>query len=753
MAELLTIQDLANGHLDVKALGEAANGDENTEVITRTGETYPSAAKTMRLLSEMGIGFTPFETKSEMTASAKPDGTYAVVTNDTVTNLGVYLKKSGAWALVPWNNFASLDGLRINAGKVYPFKNISRDGVVSPSSSVWLDVILDVTVLNAKPDNYYQLAYFANGLIKSGASPDGNGWRIYKFDTSSFDITSNAVEIIAYTEPQAKPKANSVDTVSLVSASGEVITITLDTSKLPPSGIPLAATTTSQKGYSDIIDPSCYLYTTDTDTAKERIAVLDSININSGKVYPLKYVKRGTSNVTPVVAWVDALLDVKVINAKEGCYYHIAYFSNGNTAFLPDGSGWGIQRFLKADYANDAAVDYLIGFRTAQQQLKASGVDTITLKSTDGEVFVITLNVDKLPANGELITSTVSDRKGYSYIIDPSCYIYSSASSTPSVDKQTTGMYATLTAGRLQVAYQSGAKEYRLTFAPNGHNGLPNIVGYEHRNVGDVSWTVYYHQDTDWLPPLKVIAGYTGDSSGITTGGNHGGDGGGGGAKTARNVYYSVKFDGMQQDAFDGYCDTVEITHVNELMATNTIDVGRYVIREAFNLKIINGAITVTAQRTALEPVTIINDYGIMAVSGGFRGSYLILDGQYATRQQGYPEFDSGAKSAYPNAWAIVAQENNDQLVMWLDRSYGIGDGRYVSDADSILKRGPTTNSKIYASIVANQYIDMQAGDNYAWRGGYHVKSVATKPLGADSEFSANGKNVIVYSAKDYMTI
>lgn len=97
MPELLTLQDLANGHLDVKALGEAANGDENTIVTTRTGNTYPSAERAINIMFQNGgLPATPFKTKALMTASALVDGSYAMVTDDTVNN-GLYVKTAGAW--------------------------------------------------------------------------------------------------------------------------------------------------------------------------------------------------------------------------------------------------------------------------------------------------------------------------------------------------------------------------------------------------------------------------------------------------------------------------------------------------------------------------------------------------------------------------------------------------------------------------------------------------------------------------------
>ena len=91
------MQDLANGHLDVKALGDAANGDENTIVTTRTGNTYPSAERAISIMFQNGgLPAIPFASKALMTASALVDGKYAMVTDDTVNN-GLYVKTAGAW--------------------------------------------------------------------------------------------------------------------------------------------------------------------------------------------------------------------------------------------------------------------------------------------------------------------------------------------------------------------------------------------------------------------------------------------------------------------------------------------------------------------------------------------------------------------------------------------------------------------------------------------------------------------------------
>ena len=105
-SELMTLDDMANGHLDVATLGEAANEDK--VITSRLGKQYPSAPMASRLLVENGLlGATPFSTYAAMTASTLVDGDYAIVTNDPIIdNLnknGIYEKVSGAWVYSKYN--------------------------------------------------------------------------------------------------------------------------------------------------------------------------------------------------------------------------------------------------------------------------------------------------------------------------------------------------------------------------------------------------------------------------------------------------------------------------------------------------------------------------------------------------------------------------------------------------------------------------------------------------------------------------
>ncbi len=264
MSDPITLKALQDASVDAKSLEEVVNGNDTKTVATRKGETYPSIAKVIRIISEMGIGFTPFETKSLMTASSKTDGTYAVVTNDTAANNGVYLKKSGSWTQVPWNNFAQLDALKINSGKVYPFKSMTRDGITSAGFNSTLSLFVDCTIFNAQPDCYYAVRYYRNGATSLGKSP--NGWIIARYPIAAYETASVETQIIS-TDDATMPvlSRKGIQTIFLQATnSPEIIKLTLDTAYLDTFGTPMLWNTSNKDTWSWIVDPSRYVKELDT---------------------------------------------------------------------------------------------------------------------------------------------------------------------------------------------------------------------------------------------------------------------------------------------------------------------------------------------------------------------------------------------------------------------------------------------------------------------------------------------------------
>lgn len=162
------MQDLANGHLDVKALGEAANGDENKQVITRTGETYPSAKKAIKQMFENGgLPATPFATKALMTASALVDGQYAMVTDDTVNN-GLYIKTSGAWVK------AAYDPLSQSKSYTDTAKQAAIDSAAADATSKTQQLINNSGTLIQS--NFVYKGYVQSGAVAPTSPTDGDGY-------------------------------------------------------------------------------------------------------------------------------------------------------------------------------------------------------------------------------------------------------------------------------------------------------------------------------------------------------------------------------------------------------------------------------------------------------------------------------------------------------------------------------------------------------------------------------------------------
>lgn len=135
MSEPLTLQTLLDASLDARSLGVAANGDENTTVTTRLGETYPSAKKAIKQMFEAGgLPAKPFATKALLESSALVDGDYAMVTDDSVSSdNGLYQKIAGTWVKSKYDplneSIKRIDSLTENVSKTLEQKtaNIITD--------------------------------------------------------------------------------------------------------------------------------------------------------------------------------------------------------------------------------------------------------------------------------------------------------------------------------------------------------------------------------------------------------------------------------------------------------------------------------------------------------------------------------------------------------------------------------------------------------------------------------------------------
>lgn len=651
--------------------------------------------------------------------------------------------------------------LTINQGKEYPLRSMKRNGIESRFNSFLLDAILAVRVVGARKGSYYGIRYFKNGTTEVSGVPDG--WIIEEQSITDYGTSEAAAQVIALGNASVPniDRSKGIQTIVLESPSVKTLRfhITVDPSKFPPYGEYVRMNFSSNPGYSLIIDPTCYEYILPLPE--------NALTINQGKDFPNRKITRDGETTPGNTFLTDCILDVKVMGAREGFYYGIRYFKNGTKQLPGPDDGWIIEEQSITDYATSANATRLISYTDPCPTIPRSGIQTIRLVSPRSSTeFLITLDTDKLPPYEAYISMLNKGSAGRSWIIDPSCYEYGQSSPVVTENSNTL-TYSATSAGRLHLIWQSGAYLYRLRFGPNGYNNLPNIIGIDRAAVGNrntSAWTQVNTAGTDWLPPLVVQAAIGGDNkSQIYTGGNHGADGGAGGGNTARNIHYQVLVDGQpmkMEEVFSGNAQKVSVQIVNELMAfntTGTIDPieypSRYVLRQSFAVDIFPGSMEVSAEVQAYEDITVRTDNGPQMVTLGYQGTLIYLDGQFENRINFDNSTNSGVKTRNPNAWALILQSSNGQQASWMDRSYEIGDGRYVGNSNAMIRGGGTTNTKFYHAAVAGYHHNMTKGDKYRWRGGYAWQSPNLQGV-FDSTlvFHKNGKQTtaIIRSASDY---
>lgn len=633
------------------------------------------------------------------------------------------------------SNSSLPNSLLLNQGKAYPLKSATRDGITSAENATWSNLLLNCVIYGANAGKLYRIAYNQNRATLAG---DNNlDWIIEEHDAATYATASVATQIVAYTDTQQQlDPAGGVQLIVLRPAAypSMQIHLVVDAAKLPAAGTTIDSYSSNTKpGWSWIVDPVCYVVWPAGSKP-------DSLTVNKGQSMPCRALSRNGVTSQSNTFLLNALLDARVVGARSGKVYGIRYFKNGTTALTGPADGWIIEEQDAATYGGSSTATTVLTYTDTAPAITRSGIQTVRLSSPSatGLEFYLTLDTDALPAYGTFVKMNASTDPGYSWIIDPSCYTYAGSTSAGGADYAMS--VASDAAGNLTAIWQSGPNLYRLRFGPNGFNSLPNIkgidVGLATTDRKAVSWTQINTAGTDWLPPMVVQAAANGDGgSMIYTGGNHGSDGSAGGSQTARNAFYKLYADGQPMDAaaWSGDYQCVRAVIINELLAYNTITLGRYVVRQAFIVDIRPGSVEVHTEVRALEAVSVKTDNGPQMVTVGFQDSMLYVGGQYATRVAFDATTNSGIKSGYPNAWAVVLKGTNGQQVSWMDRSYQAGDGRFVHANAPYIRFGGAANTKCYHAAVASVDAVLAAGDAYRWRGGYAWQAPGLEGAAFDS--------------------
>lgn len=690
--------------------------------------------------------------------AATSNGQYfSVVSPDSAEYLVLYRNMGGAEVEQKRYPSSQIDSRTVNQAKGFPFKQLSRGGVISAASTVFNNLVLDVRVLGAAPlmdGKYFRIAFFQNESVIGGNADQGIV--IEEFEASSYLSTGTATTIHNHTDAPADiVRSGGVQTfvVAPASRAGLRFMITINAAFLPAAGLAVNALTSDRQHYSWIIDPNAY----------QVIGGLgSSLLVNKGSVYPQRKMTRNGVTSSAPAAFMSCILSAEVHGARAGKYYRLAYFKNGTTLLPGPDDGWMVEEIDALDYDTAANSPLIVVNYTdvGTPALPRDGIQTIRLESTVVTGLYIKLSIDTtaLPAYGTPIGSNQTFQAGYSYIIDPSNYTLAAA---PIASGDAMPVKWSISSNVLRVAWASAGRCFRMTFGLLGVNQLPNLITQEGAAGSDLAnavWSQLSTTGSDYLPPFQVSADANGDGGALAfTGGSHGSNGDATGSPTARNMLYRVYADDTAVSSGSGSAQCVNVQIVNEVQAHNTKTAGRYVLRQSFNINFRAWGMEVTADVHALEAVHVITDYALQAITFGWQGTQLVLGGSNTERVPFIAaQNNSGLKSANPNAWALVLQHpTSGQMTLWMDKGYEAGDGRYV-DAGAPLLRGEAT-TKWYLGVVLPPLAGpasgqaFAAGSGYKYRAGISWQGVGMQPAGYDSivRIKQSGGDTFAYGLPD----
>lgn len=673
---------------------------------------------------------------------------FSVPADDSQESLILYRNSSGTGVEIKRYPSSLFDSLTANRGKNYPLRPMVRDGIMSDPSPVWNALVHDASVLNAQPGKLYQLSYYQNGAVIGTA---GYGWVIREFDEATYATAAGKGRfIVNYNDALQMPVDRSlgIQQIRLQGTDGIEVRLVVDPAALPEDGTPINSNTfPSHQAWSWVIDPVLYVKSNRPVLPLRRNGVRSSGNDFLDK----------------------ALVDFHVIGARPGKVYGIRYFKNGTPLLSGPSDGWVIEEQDASNYALSGDASVVLNYTDPAPDIPRNGIQSFMVQSPAvmGLSFAITLDTDKLPPYETPVRMNGPTWPGYSWAVDPSNYTYApDGRSIPECTDHRL-QWRTTADKRVVLTFQSSTHLYRVTIGPNGRNGLPNIISIEHASSWTGSFSMLWQGVTDWIPPVIIMAVNDGvllPNGRIFTGGNHGSDGSGGGDSTAVNVLWDCVVDGSPMPWVEaaGYASQIDMRIVNDVMAANTVitEPPRYVIRENFRLIATKAGIGLCARRTANEDIELLLDYGIQATTSGFQSEMVYIGGVDTSWIPYSAATNSGIKAVSPLAWAVALRSASGQLVLWQDREYEAGDARYINDDAPIIRGGGSTH-KVYGGIAGKAVLGavatIEAGNGWAWRGGWSIQAPDLSPDGIDALIQlqrAQGQSqVVVNDAHNWVVL
>lgn len=266
----------------------------------------------------------------------------------------------------------------------------------------------------------------------------------------------------------------------------------------------------------------------------------------------------------------------------------------------------------------------------------------------------------------------------------------------------------------LQVVQRySSSKDFVMVMRPTGGNKIFNIAPPKiikdsnagiSKNIAAAEDMARYMSDSDWIGPHYV--------NGNWAGGTHYNN-----ASTGYTDEITVKIDGKTvKENTTLYADKLEVSWKNYIYSPGT---QRAVIAEQPTLTFDGTVWNVKVDIEFIEDVTWQWYYGMQCVYGPWNGTVSYNGGTPIDITDSNAQTKADSKMCD----TMLLRKGNDCLEMRLDRSYGIGDGRYLKDTDEGARTqswGVAVNGKAYFMLVPpNSNYKIKAGEKVGWRGQY----------------------------------
>ena len=202
----ITLTQLQNASADAQTLEVVINGDENTDVTTRLGNTYPTLDKALKLIMQHGlVGSTPYRTYADLLGSTLAGNSYGIVTSDSdLSKNGLWQKIDGVWA---YSQLNTVPQIMSEINKTISFDQDFYDnqkrkvawGVVDDSDKLGAWVADDGTInaSNIYSDGNSEIAFaIVDDNDKTALSIDKNG----NATISAVEISDNGIYPLSFVD-------------------------------------------------------------------------------------------------------------------------------------------------------------------------------------------------------------------------------------------------------------------------------------------------------------------------------------------------------------------------------------------------------------------------------------------------------------------------------------------------------------------------------------------------------------------------